>query len=219
MAGEPDCVYFKAGDYAHPLRRFGAFALDVALLFLLLASLGFVVGLVMVPKEIRQQPRSPEVQREINKYMKPAQVPLVAGWFVCGALYYVPLRRTRGGTLGYRLVGIRLVDRTGGIPSLRTLAKRFLLAVPFDLPLGASYLACLQSPRRQAIHDQWSGTWMVRKWARLAGPARTSYQTKLLGTILLTYLDLEPVDSETCIPSVQGAQLPADDDDAQTVPA
>lgn len=195
MTVEADAVHFALEDYAKPLRRVGACAVDLIVLILLLAMIGTIAEFLLVPSDVYlHRPRTPEVQRQISKAIKPAQVPSVLIWLACCTAYHVPLRRTRGGTLGYRLMGIRLVDASGRTPSMRTLAKRFLIAIPFTMLLGATYLACRDRPRRQAIQDQWSATWAVRRRANPAGPARRSYQTKLLGTLMMAYVDLEPVE-------------------------
>jgi uncharacterized RDD family membrane protein YckC len=107
-------------------------------------------------------------------------------------LYHTALRRLRGGTLGYRLMGVRLVNQRGETPSWRTVGLRFLLGVVGVIPLAATYWRCLKDARRQTFHDQWAGTWVVKKRAQPAGPAVTAYQTKLFGVLALTYIDVEP---------------------------
>jgi uncharacterized RDD family membrane protein YckC len=147
-----------------------------------------------VPNEVIVMPRSAEKQRLINKYMRPVQLPTVVGWFLfCGAYHVVP-RRLGVGTLGYLVAGVRIVDGFGHAPGWKQLFKRFVLGVPFVGFFGMAYLTCAQNPRRQAFHDRWSGTWVVRRSAVSEGPAKPAYQTKLLGPVLLTYLDLEPLE-------------------------
>ncbi|MBN2560862.1 MAG: RDD family protein [Phycisphaerae bacterium] len=192
MSAKPDAVYYASEDYAHPARRLGAWISDLAILLVILSGIGIAVQAVYVPWEVFRQRRTPEVRRQVQRYMKPIEGRLSLGVLAAAVLYHVALRRLRGGTLGYRLMRIRLVDKTGEPPAWRVLVRRFLVAVPVTLPLGASYLRCRKDPKRQAVHDQWSGTWLVRKKARPAGPAITAYQTKLLGTYLLTYIDVEP---------------------------
>ena len=106
--------------------------------------------------------------------------------------YHVLARTTRGGTMGYRLAGIRWIDKTGRTPGIKTALRRFLIAMPSCLMIGAGYLLCFKTPRRQAVHDRWSGTWLVRRRAEPAGPALSTYNTKLFGTFVLTYTDVEP---------------------------
>ncbi len=192
MAAEPNAVYYADADYASPARRAGAWSTDLLVLFVAFWALGIAAGLLYVPRELRTQTRTPETQKQISKHIKPAQVPLCLVWMAGVVFYHVALRRLRGGTLGYRIMGIRLIDKTGEAPAWRVLVKRFGLAILFIMPLGASYFRCRKSSKRQAMHDLFCGTWLVRKKARPAGPAMIAYLTRLLGTYPLGYIDVEP---------------------------
>jgi uncharacterized RDD family membrane protein YckC len=189
MSPDADAVIYRPEDYAPVSRRIGALLIDLVVFTLLVSVITGSIGRVTVPEGIRSMPDTPERTERVNEHMRtPKKVGFLGGCL----LYYICIRRLRGGTLGYRLMGIRLVDKTGNPPSWRVLVKRFLLAAPLTLPLGASYLCCIKNPKRQAVHDQWSGTWVVRRKAKPAGPAMTAYLTKLLGTLLLRYIDVEP---------------------------
>lgn len=54
-----------------------------------------------------------------------------------------------------------------------------------------AYKPCGTHEKRQAMHDQWSGTWVVRKRAEPVGRALPRYHTIFLGTMPIRYLDLE----------------------------
>ncbi|MFQ5502601.1 MAG: RDD family protein [Phycisphaerae bacterium] len=206
MPVEADAVYYAPKDYASIPRRIASFLLDILVVVFLIAVVSSAVQVSLVPMDVNAMPRSPEKQKLIKQYLKPARVPMVLGWFVLVVAYHVVLRTTRGGTLGYRLTRIRLVDMTGRVPALKALLRRFLLAVPGCLLFGATYLNCLRNPTRRAGHDQWSGTWLVRTRAEPAGPARPVYQTRLFGTFLLTFVDVEPAteEGETSEPEKDG---------------
>lgn len=206
----PDSVYFDLRDYAHPIKRVLACAIDIVLLLAVFSIAGTLVGVFLMPQELRGKPRTAEVQRQMTKYMKPAQRPLGLGWLAFCIVYQIPLRRTRGGTIGHRLMRTRLVDKNGNTPPIRAVFRRFLIAAPATLFLGLSYWDSFRNPRRQATHDIWSGTWVVRCRAKPAGPAITSHNPKLLGTILLTYVDVEPVLPQASISSTAAAKEPAD---------
>ncbi len=213
MTTQPNTVYFAAHDYAPVTRRFGAFLTDLVVLCVLAFVLVIPIGYLMLPNRVRSMPDSPQRQVLLSKYTKRA---FAIGGLAGGIAYHIVLRRLRGGTLGYRLLGIRLVNETGRPPSWRVLGKRFvlaaLLATPclFFLPLVASYLYALKHPKRQTGHDFWSGTWLVRKNARPAGPALTAYNSKLLGTLLLNYIDVEPYVTEHS-PTTSEATVPEPD--------
>lgn len=194
MSEVPEFVYYRNEDYARVVRRVPSFVIDLAVLFVALMATATLAQAIYVPTDVVRMANSPEKKRLIAKHLQPVQVQFMLGWLAVGILYHMALRRTRGGTIGYRITGIRLVDATGRPPSWRTLVKRFLVAVPFFFFFAVTYWACFHSPKRQSFHDQCAGTWLIRKNAGPAGPARPAYQTRLLGTWLFTFLDLEPAE-------------------------
>lgn len=205
MSGEPDAVCFRDEDYASIGRRIGAWLLDFAFAFFILMVI-MRAAQAAAPIELKTRMRSTDrvVSREAMNEWSRSEVGRKStlrgfgAWFAACMLYYVAIRHLRGGTFGYRIVGIRLVDRSGNSPSLARLAGRFFLASMATFPLGASYLRCLSDPRRQSFHDRWSGTWMVRKRAVPAGPATTAYGGMVLGSYVLSYPVIEPfVPNET----------------------
>ena len=200
MNPAPDAVYFAPKDYASPARRIGSFLIDLLVIVFLFIGIGIAAEFAVVPKRVWTMPPSAEKQKLTKHYIKPLQVPLTLAWLGLVVAYHLLLRLTRGGTLGYRLMRIRLVDKTGRTPQIKTVFKRFLIALPACMPLGVGYLLCFKTPKRQAIHDRWSGTWLVRCAAVLAGPALTAYNTKLVGTFVLTYIDVEPAPDESSSP-------------------
>ena len=192
MSIAPDAVYFAPKDYASPGRRIGSFLIDLLVIVVLFIGIGSAAESVVVPKRVIAMPQSAQKKKLMRHYNKPLQIPLMLGLLGLEVAYHVLLRLTRGGTLGYRITRIRLVDKTGRTPGIRAVFKRFLIALPSCMMFGAGYLLCFKNPRRQAIHDRWSGTWLVRCRAEPAGPALSTYNTKLVGTFILTYTDIEP---------------------------
>ena len=202
MNPTPDAVYYTTSDYAHPARRIGAALVDFVVLFLVVWQFSTGVALLVALPDVKRLSNTPEGQKQVDrqetktqikKSMKSIQVPAgLVAFVLLPAAYHIGLRRLRGGTPGYRVMGIRVVDRTGSTPGWRVLLRRFLIGTPMVLLLGAGYWQCPRDPKRQANHDRWSGTWVVRKKAEPAGPALTAYQTKLFGIYPLTYIDVEP---------------------------
>ena len=185
-------LLFHPSDYASLTRRLIACILDLVILLGALSMATTAVGMLVVPRELYKITNRAERQKQIDPYLKPYRAPVTAMWFVGIPAYHIFLRRLRGGTPGYRIAGIRIVDAYALPPVTPVLIKRFLIAFPFVLFFGLSYFPVPKHPRRQAGHDQWSGTWLVRKHAHPTGPAQIAYQTKLLGTWLIKYPDLEP---------------------------
>lgn len=204
MAVQPNAVYFAKDDYAHIARRFVAFALDFVFVVVIWSVLTFALlanaGGTGTRQDIAAGPDSDlgkqDAAEETTLNLKSRQrLPKFTLLLVC-LVYQIGMRRLPGGTLGYRLAGIRLVDESGGPPSWRALIKRSCIAIALAMflcvPLLISYLYALKHPKRQTGHDFWSGTWAVRKRAKPAGPALTTYQSKLLLIFLLNYIDVEP---------------------------
>ncbi|QDV91406.1 RDD family protein [Phycisphaerae bacterium RAS2] len=195
MTNGCDYILFAPSDYAGLSRRLIALVIDLAIVIAGVSGISSAVAARVVPPDVWQVTNRAERQRKMNEAMRPVQLPTTLGCVAFAVIYHVLGRTLRGGTIGYRIAGIRLVDAAGRTPPLAVLFKRFLMAVPFTLLLGASYSSVRRKLRRQTTHDQWSGTWVVRKAAVPIGPAKPAYQTKLLGTMLFTWLDLEPVDA------------------------
>ncbi|MFQ5412032.1 MAG: RDD family protein [Phycisphaerae bacterium] len=205
---ESDTVCFALDDYASIPRRLIAFFIDLFVIVLILYIIYAVMAFVVLPKGVYAMPRSPEKTQVINTHMRAHIRTLGLTWLGLICAYHILIRATGGGTVGYRLARIRLVDLTGRVPTLKTLLRRFLVAVPGCLLFGVTYLNCRRSPRRQAGHDQWCGTWLVRKRAESAGPGLPVFQTRLIGTFLLTFPDVEPVSEEAgASPSKMDANL------------
>ena len=85
---------------------------------------------------------------------------LVLGLTVGQVAYYVVPQRRHGRTPGKRLVGIRVVDRYGRVPSTGALVKR-------TIPLLVEYfyvialISMLTSEFRQRLGDRWGDTYVV----------------------------------------------------------
>ncbi len=75
--------------------------------------------------------------------------------------YYVLTQRRTGQSPGKKLVGIRVIDESGGVPSTGALVRR-------TLPLLLEYFyvialfAMWSSPQRQRLGDRWAHTYVVR---------------------------------------------------------
>ena len=74
--------------------------------------------------------------------------------------YFVLTQRGSGRSPGKRLVGIRIVDTNGGVPTTGSIARR-------TIPLLVEYLyvialaAMLSSPYRQRLGDRWGHTYVI----------------------------------------------------------
>ncbi len=195
MATAPNAVYFSPEDYAPLPRRLGAAVVDLVGWWVMTGLCIQAVVFVTAGPGLWQEPDPQARAVKIEQVKQKLRIPLMTLPLVTAAAYHIGLRKLRGGTLGYRFMRIRLVDSDGLTPRWRVLWRRFLAGVPLVLCFGLAYAGCRKSPRRQAMHDQVAGTWVVRRRAVPAGPAVTSYQTKLLGTYPLMLMDVEPFES------------------------
>lgn len=193
-------VYFHPRDYAGPVRRMISFIIDLL----------FIIFLLMFLLAGAAYPFPPDVKDRMNaapdtatrnairqEYFAQPTIQKRQGltmrfWFFVAVAYHIALRRTRGGTVGYRLTGMRLIDCHNQPPPLRVLVKRFFLATATTLPFGISYFQCMKNPRRQAMHDRWCNTWMVRRDAVPAGPGMLVHQVQVLRSWAVRYFDVEP---------------------------
>jgi uncharacterized RDD family membrane protein YckC len=149
-AGPETGIYYFPQDYAPLWRRILVDLVDiVVLIFLWLPVLFFVL---------------PELDRAIA---------------VCAAVafvYFVPLKRSRFRTVGYRIGGVRIVGMDGGTPSYWALTVRLVFAFfgPLNWLLDLAFLS--GDPHRQAVRDKFARTYVVRKTAVPAGEGRVVYR-------------------------------------------
>ncbi|MCS6916710.1 MAG: RDD family protein [Chitinophagales bacterium] len=86
-------------------------------------------------------------------------------------IVYSPVMESTGGTVGKRLMGIRLVElKSGRVPQFRIAAARawiyLIFVVLFFVPAVLSCLAYFFSDYRQTWHDKLTGLICV-KWSRI----------------------------------------------------
>jgi len=211
-------VHYHEQDYATTRRRLVALFVDLIVFLFLVALCNATLQVAVVPENVRRMSRSTkheqtEKRRLVNKYMRPYAAAQAGIFFGVLLVYHVGLRRLRGGTAGYRIAGVRLVDEYGGPPGWKRLLKRTLIAVPFVLLFGASYFEIRKSPRRQSFHDELGGTWVVRKRAEPAGVARIVPHGRLLGSFMIESVDVHPADE------AEEASEAADEPTAQSAEA
>jgi uncharacterized RDD family membrane protein YckC len=99
----------------------------------------------------------------------PAAMVSIAGLLMLVAIYYVVLKRSDLGTLGYRLFRVRVVNLQGERPSVFQMISRlsFMAFGPLNGVIDLLWIPSDDS--RQAIRDRWSQTYVVRTNASPAG--------------------------------------------------
>ena len=98
---------------------------------------------------------------------------------VCGAIlfwYFVLLKRSRGGTVGYRLAGVRIVELDGRRAGLLPLTVRmlFMLLGPANYLLDLVWMT--DETHQQALRDKFGGTNVVKKRAEPIGTGKVIHR-------------------------------------------
>src|SRR5262249_44402578 len=90
--------------------------------------------------------------------------------------YMVPLKSTKGGSLGYRLFGFRTVGLNGQTASIASLTFRlaFLPLGPLNWLLDLAWLS--GAPHRQTIRDKFANTYLVKATAQPVGVGVVTFQ-------------------------------------------
>ena len=142
-----DGVYFNPHDYVGFGRRLLIFIIDVPLLVMIQAVMAMVWAVA------------------IGEFTPTfSLLALLTTW-----LYVVPLKRSRFRTLGYRLLGCKLVTFQGTRPSLIALTFRSLLWIVGPLNFLLDIIWCSLDDDRQTMRDRFSGMCLVRNNAEPIG--------------------------------------------------
>jgi uncharacterized RDD family membrane protein YckC len=223
-------VWYRREDHAGLPRRLLACLVDAAILIAVLSAPGVIVTAMHQQTITAPAPNQRSAGRGTLAVFGLVVLLMIA------TPYNVFLRGTRGGTVGYRVAGVRLVDMSGGIPARATVLRRYLLSILIpivfyvllsaafaarDQPMttnapprptagqsvgGVIFLAIfmalllgnywmvIRDPRRQALHDKWSRTWVIRRSAVPAGVGRPIERAWVLGPLVLGYWDVEPLE-------------------------
>ena len=141
-------VYFAANDYLGAGRRLLMVCVDTVVLGVMvwvLSSLWFHL---------------------VGDYEMFLGVVVLAMW-----LYLVPLKRSGFRTIGYRVIGAKLVNLQGARPALWLLTLRSLLWMFFLAPLNLllEFLWCRVDDDRQSIRDRLTNTCLVKQYATPIG--------------------------------------------------
>jgi uncharacterized RDD family membrane protein YckC len=140
-------------------------------LFLLAPALAwsaFVTALIGIDpskldlESLRAEPWS-AANRDVTLELLRANAWFYGGMMLVDWLYRAGLESsTLRATLGKRLFGLAVVDARGDRISFRRATGRHFAKLLSWLPLGLGFLAMLLHEKRQALHDQLAGTYVLR---------------------------------------------------------
>ena len=113
-----------------------------------------------------------------------------ASFLIVTFLYLVIMQRSRVGTLGYALTGVRIVALDGTRPSIGRMVLRwvFLPIGPLNALLDVVWLG--GDPNRQTLRDKFAGTYVIRKSAQVLGHGIQRYATYSLLGYMFTFREV-----------------------------
>jgi len=150
-------LYFKHEDYAGFWRRLVIDLIDVFVVACICLTLAITLGAAFPSSE------------SIGDATLATCTTIVLSYFVI-------LKRSRMGTVGYRVGGVRIVGMNGQPPSWSSLILRLLFAAlgPFNVLLDLGWLP--GDYHRQALRDKFAHTYVVRRKAQPIGTGRVVYR-------------------------------------------
>jgi uncharacterized RDD family membrane protein YckC len=167
-------VWFFPSDYAGFWRRLGVELADAVVIAVLLLIVTVTVALL------------DPVGDWNDTY-------LFAGWLALGWIYFVVLKRTPIGTVGYRLAGVRIVDAYGRAPGLGALTLRLAFGILGPLNIVLDLLWIPSDRHKQSLRDKFAHTYVVKATAQPAGPARVVLRTSSVLGMAVVFRDVEAV--------------------------
>lgn len=148
-----DGVYFRQEDYASFWLRLLIALIDV----LAAGTVCFVLIIVLWAT-------FPPTTTTLNLIL--ATIAVILFW------YLVVLKRSKIGTIGYRLCGVRIVGPDGQAASLAALTFRLLFAPLGPLNWLMDLLWLSGDPHRQSLRDKLAHTYVVKRTAKPAGAGK-----------------------------------------------
>jgi uncharacterized RDD family membrane protein YckC len=140
-------VYYADADYVGVLRRIGILIVDGLVLF--------VVAVV--------------ISAGISAFVPDAEKAIFVAIAVAAWIYTAVLKPSRIRTVGYRLMGCKIVTLGGGKPSPLRLTFRALLWILGPLNLLYDLAWCGIDDQKQTLRDRFAGTTVVNSQAEPAG--------------------------------------------------
>jgi uncharacterized RDD family membrane protein YckC len=147
-------VFYRREDYAGVGRRLLIDVLDSAFAAVVATCISVLILLINIEN------------RELTDLM----ISLV--WICVWFGYFVVVKRSNLRTLGYRMLGVRVVNLKGERPSIIALAVRllFVFGGPFNFLIDLIWITDNQN--RQAMRDHFAGTYVIKRDAEPSGVGR-----------------------------------------------
>jgi uncharacterized RDD family membrane protein YckC len=148
-------VYFRREDYSSFWRRLVVDLIDISVVFAVCLIITVSLSVMF-----------PTIENRV----------ILLTWIAVWFAYFVPLKRSRFRTVGYRVGRVRIVGMDGRIASWYSLTLRLLFAVlgPLNWLVDLGWLS--GDPHRQSLRDKFAQTYVVKMHANPAGRAQLGYQ-------------------------------------------
>ena len=145
-------VYFRREDYASFWRRLLVGLIDTIVYLVLSLILSIPLAFVSLSS-----------QATLNL--------ILLIWVIVALFYFVILKRSPFRTIGYLFGGVRVVGLDGQPPDYSSMILRWMFALLS--PLNCVDLFWMShDAHRQALHDKFAGTYVVKSKAQPAGQGR-----------------------------------------------
>ncbi len=156
LTEESEGVYYDRKSYAGFWLRFIVDIIDFS--FIIAVSIIFTAPIIRA--------------FSFSEQIIPVIILLWAGlWFA----YFVLLKRSECGTLGYCLCKVRILNLKGERPGISALSFRLMFALIGPLNILFDLLWLSGDENRQALRDKFAQTYVVKKNASPAGTGRIAY--------------------------------------------
>ncbi len=162
-------VYFATKDYASLPKRIIVAVIDLTILILFAWLVSWLWSFWAESPNV-------EVIAEFG-WLSAALFNPTYFWVITGTAYfYLSIaKRSETRTVGYRVVGLKIIDENGRKPSLFKMSFRFILLVfgPFHLLVDLIWLGGDEG--RQTLRDKFVGTYVIREDAKPIGVGNIEY--------------------------------------------
>lgn len=167
--GEAD--FYDPRDYVGIVRRLLIYLIDSVVLIVLGVLLWIPIAALWMLRFIQIDPNLPFWT-----------IYLIVIW-----IYLAPIKRSRFGTLGYRLLGVNIVSAQGGPPSLMVMTARMVMWIltPFHFLVDLFWIGL--DSERQILRDCYLGNYLIKRDAKAIGRAPVSLTRYFAMSFALAY--------------------------------
>jgi uncharacterized RDD family membrane protein YckC len=153
-------VYFSQNDYASLLLRFLIIGIDAAVLL----AISIIIGLILYP---------------INRGFDTLIGHTITVMIPISYLYLAIYKRTDQSTLGYRFLGVKIINLEGKRPSIWQMTLRFLILFfgPFNFFVDILWLTGEEN--KQTLRDKMFGTYVIKRQAQVKGTGKIIYYQQM----------------------------------------